>query len=151
MNTHDILLHPFTLGLGLGLVFALLALYRVFKLKWELRRFKRHLSDKLEIEAESARKTRSYLEALRRENENLRVKNASLSDLPEQKIERDLEIYARAEKRMLISVPGFAPVWETAKREALTEIEEEEAGKRPLKRVFTRLFGTPTKEDKLLP
>ena len=151
MNTHDILLHPFTLGLALGLVFALLALYRIFKLKWELRRFKRHLSDKLEIEAESARKTRTDQEALRRENENLRVKNASLNDLPEQKIERDLEIFARAEKRMLISVPGFAPVWESAKNEALTEIEEEEAGKRPLKRVFTRLFGTPAKEDKLLP
>lgn len=144
-------MHPFTLGLALGLIFTCLALYQVFRLKWELRRFKRHLSDKLEIEAESARKVRADLESLRRENENLRVKNASLNDLPDRKIERDLEIFARAEKRMLVSVPGFAPVWETAKSEALTEIEEEEAGKRPLKRVFTRLFGTPTKEEKLLP
>jgi hypothetical protein len=54
---------------------------------------------------------------------------------------RDLEIYARAEKRMLINVPGFAPAWETAKSEAHGELVDEESGKSTPKKIFARLFG----------
>ena len=151
MTTKDILLNHFTWGLALGLVFAALALYRVLKLKIELKRFKRHLSDKLEIEAESMKKIRTEQEALRRENENLRVKNASLNELPDRKNQRDLEIFARAEKRMVVSIPGFAPAWENAKSAAVSEIEEEENGKSAPKRVFSKWFGTSTREDKALP
>ena len=144
-------MHPFTWGLVLGLIFTALALYRMLGLKLELRRFKRHLSDKLEIEAESIKKIRSEQEALRRENENLRIKNAALNELPDRKNQRDLEIFARAEKQMLISVPGFAPVWETAKTTALMELEEEESGKNAPKHVFSRWFGSSGKEEKSLP
>jgi len=144
-------MHPFTWGLVLGLIFTALALYRMLGLKLELRRFKRHLSDKLEIEAESIKKIRSEQEALRRENENLRIKNAALNELPDRKNQRDLEIFARAEKQMLISVPGFAPVWENAKTTALTELEEEESGKNAPKHVFSRWFGSSGKEEKSLP
>ncbi|MEI8342390.1 MAG: hypothetical protein WCH43_12775 [Verrucomicrobiota bacterium] len=151
MTTKDILSHPFTWGLALGMVFTALALYRVLKLKLEIKRFKRHLSDKLEIEAESMKKIRSEQEALRRENENLRVKNAALNEVPDRKNQRDLEIFARAEKRMMVSVPGFAPVWENAKSAAVSEIEEEESGKSAPKRVFSRWFGTSGKEEKSLP
>ena len=151
MTTKDILLNHFTWGLALGLVFAALALYRVLKLKIEFKRFKRHLSDKLEIEAESMKKIRTEQEALRRENENLRVKNASLNELPDRKNQRDLEIFARAEKRVVVSVPGFAPVWENAKSAAVAEIEEEESGKSTPKHVFSRWFGSSGKEEKALP
>ena len=151
MDTRTILLHPFTLGLGLGLLFVVLALYRVIQLKLELTRFKRHLSDKLEIEAESARKFRADRESIRLENENLRIKIASLNEASDRKLIRDLEIFARAEKQMLISVPGFAPVWENARKGAVTEIEEEEKGKRPLKHIFTQWFGSSGKESKTLP
>lgn len=151
MTTKDILSHPFTWGLGLGLVFAVLALYHIVRLKFELKRFKRHLSDKLEIEAESHKKIRAEQESLRRENENLRVKNASLGEMPDKKIQRDLEVFARAEKRMVMSAPGFAPAWENAKSAAMAELEGEESGKSVPKRVFSKLFGTSGKEEKLLP
>ena len=150
MTLHGILHHPFTWGLALGLVFAGLALYRVLRLKMELTRFKRHLSDKLEIEAESTKKIRADQENLRRENENLRVRNAALSEQPDRKIQRDLEIFARAEKRMVVSAPGFAPAWENAKSAAVMEIEAEESGKSIPKRVFSKLFGGPVKEEKPL-
>jgi hypothetical protein len=65
----------------------------------------------------------------------------ALNELPDRKIQRDCEIYARAEKRLLINVPGFAPAWETAKSEAHRELAEEEAGKSAPKRMFARLFG----------
>ncbi len=70
----EIFFSHFALGLYLGLIFAALALYRVFRLQYELRRYKRHLSDKLEIDAEGVTKLRSGHENLRRENENLRVR-----------------------------------------------------------------------------
>ena len=148
---HQILVHPFTWGLFLGLIFTALAVYRVVRLKGEIKRYKRHLSDRLEIEAESAQKKVSDLDRLKKENENLRVKIASLNDFPDRRLERDLEIYARAEKRMVVGVPGFAGPWENAKHDALLEIQGEEAGQSLPKRVFARLFPSPRDEKAALP
>jgi hypothetical protein len=152
MTIKDVLLNPFAYGLYLGLIFAALTFYRVLHLKSEMKRYKRHLSDKLEIEADSMNKVKREVDALRKENENLRLKVGSLNELPDRKLQRDLEVYARAEKRMLISVPGFAPAWESAKNSAVSEIGDEEAGRSIPKRVFARLFGGPQKEgaDKVL-
>ena len=100
------------------------------------------------------KKIKTEMENLRRENEGLRVKVNALNEMPDRKIQRDLEIYARAEKRMHIAVPGFAPAWETAKSEAHMELAEEESGKKAPKRIFARLFGggsvaaLPSREDK---
>jgi hypothetical protein len=148
---HQILVNPFTWGLLLGLVFTALALYRLVWLKSEFKRYKRHLSDRLEIDAESHQKGRSELDRLKKENENLRVKIASLIDFPERRLERDLEIYARAEKRMVVGVPGFAAPWESAKHDALLEIQGEESGQSLPKRVFARLFPGPRDEKAALP
>ena len=145
---HQILASPFTWGLLLGLIFTALALYRIVRLKGEIKRFKRHLSDKLEIEADSHQKNRSELERLKKENENLRVKIAGLNEFPERRLERDLEIYARAEKRMVVGIPGFAGPWETAKHDALLEIQGEEAGQSLPKRVFAKLFPTSARDEK---
>jgi hypothetical protein len=148
---HAILVSQFVWGLLLGLVFALLAFYSLIRLKGEFKRYKRHLSDRLEIEAETVQKKGADLDRLKKENENLRVKVASLNDFSERRLERDLEIYARAEKRMLIGVPGFAGPWENAKHDALLEIQGEEAGQSLPKRVFARLFPSPRDEKAALP
>lgn len=147
----QILENHFTWGLMLGLIFAAMGLYRIVRLKGEIRRYKRHLSDRMEIEAEAVQKKSTELERLKKENENLRMKVASLSDFPERRLERDLEIYARAEKRMVVGVPGFAGPWESAKHDALLEIQGEEAGQSLPKRVFARLFPSPRDEKAALP
>lgn len=134
---------PFSLGLILGLIFAALAFYNYLRMKAELKRFKRHLSDRLEIDSAGVQKSRAELEKLRKENENLRVKVSALNELPDQRAQRDLEIFARAERRMLIAVPGFAAAWEGAKNDARTEMEAEENGGSLPKRVFARLFTAP--------
>jgi hypothetical protein len=137
----DLFLHPFAVGFYCASIFTVLVLYQYFRLKGELARFRRHLSDKLEIEAETMKNTKREVENLRKENESLRVKVNALNELPDRKIQRDLEVYARAEKRMLINVPGFAPAWETAKSESHVELVEEEGGRSTPKRIFARLFG----------
>jgi hypothetical protein len=149
----DIFLHPFALGLYLGLIFTALALYRSFGLQHELRRYRRHLSDKLEIDAEAVNKLRANHEKLRSENENLRIKIAAFNEEPDRRAHRDLEIFARAEKHLLVSIPGFAPAWENAKHAAQSELADEEAGRSLSKRVFGKIFpATPRADaDKLLP
>ncbi|MEI8233678.1 MAG: hypothetical protein WCH57_03220 [Verrucomicrobiota bacterium] len=150
MDTH-LLLHPFALGLELGLFLTALALWRVLRLKLELGRFKQHLSDRMELEASSVQKTRREQEALRRENEQLRIRIAGFNGTQEGRLQQDLEVYARAEKRLLVNIPGFAAAWENAKAAALAELAEEDAGRSLPKRVFSRLFGitTPAKEEAL--
>jgi hypothetical protein len=137
----SLFLGEFALGFYLACVFTIIAIYHLLKSQGELSRFRRHLSDRLEIEAEAMRKMKTEVESLKKENESLRVKVNALNEQPDRKIGRDLEIYARAEKRMLINVPGFAPAWETAKSEAHLELAEEESGRSAPKRLFSRLFG----------
>jgi len=141
VTKEEILTHPFALGFYTGCIFLVISLYNYLRLKGELARFRRHLSDKLEVEADTMKKAKMEVETLRKENESLRVKVNALNELPDRKIQRDCEIYARAEKRMLLNVPGFAPAWETAKSEAHGELAEEETGKSAPKRIFARLFG----------
>ncbi len=141
MNIQELLTREFAWGFYLGCIFLVIATYNYLRLKGEMSRFRRHLSDKLEIEAETMKKIKGEGETLRKENETLRVKVNALNELPDRKVQRDLEVFARAEKRMLLNVPGFAPAWETAKTEAHHELAEEEAGKSAPKRIFARLFG----------
>lgn len=151
MDLQKILTSQFAWGFYLGCVFLIIAAYNYLRLKGELSRFRRHLSDKLEIEAETMKKLKAEQEVLRKENESLRVKVNSLNELPDRKLQRDLEIYARAEKRMLLNVPGFAPAWETAKTDSHNELTEEEAGRTAPKRIFARLFGGGSSAQAALP
>ena len=141
MTTQEILLNPFTLGLALGLLFMAIVLWRLLRLRLELGRFKRHLSERLELDAESVQEKRKELEEVRKENELLRIRVAALGNKPEGKLQRELEIYARAEKQMVVNAPGFAAAWENAKAAAVSEMEAEDAGKSLPKRIFSRWFG----------
>ncbi len=139
----DFLLHPATLGAGCVLlaVLLLLALYHLLRVKGEYTRYRRMLSDKMEIDAAAVSKQKGELDSLRKENENLRIKVQNLSAQPEQKLARELEIFARAEKKMTVAAPGFASPWEQAKQAAWQELCEEEAGKAASRTLFQRFFG----------
>lgn len=134
--------NPFTLGLLIGLLCAGFILWRNLQLKWELRRFKQHLSDRIELEADSVRSQRGELETLRKQNEQLRIRIAEFNQKPDWRAVRDLEVFARAEKRMILNAPGFGAAWENAKSAAHGELQAEEEGRSLSKRVFTRLFGS---------
>src|SRR6202023_4314841 len=144
----DFLNHHFYLGLGIGAVLGLLgigfALMRLFDTKSEVRRLKRHLSDKLELEAEATNRLRLDLQELKQNNENLRIKVANLNQYPDKRLQRELEIYARAERFMVTSSPGFPAVWEEAKRSAIGDLEQEENGRSLPKRVFNALRNRPS-------
>lgn len=147
----DILLHPFALGFYTGCIFLVIALYHQFRLKMEHSRYRRMLSDKMEIDATAVSKQKGELESLRKESENLRIKVQALSAQPEQKLAREVEVFARAEKKMTVAAPGFAAPWEQAKQAAWQELSEEESGKSAPRTLFQRFFGAPTPDTRSLP
>jgi len=127
----------------------LLAMFSHFKTKREFSRFRRHLSDKLELEAKQYDVVRKEKEKVLKENENLRVQISSLNEKPDNKVLREVEVLARAERQLMISAPGFGAAWETAKAHAVDEIQAEEQGKFLPKRIFRRFFGTPGNRERV--
>jgi len=99
------------------------------------------LSDRMEIDATAVSKQKTELDSLRKENENLRIKVQTLSGQPDHKLTRELEIFARAEKKMTIAAPGFASPWEQAKQAAWQELGDEESGRTTPRSLFQRFFG----------
>src|ERR1700686_3408624 len=147
----DFLNHHFYLGFGIGALLGLIgisfAVMRLFDTKGEVKRLKRHLSDKLELEAEATNRLRHDLQDLKQQNENLRIKVANLNQFPDKRLQRELEIYARAERFMVSSSPGFPAVWEEAKRSALAGLEQEENGNSLPRRVFNALLNRPSSKN----
>ena len=139
--------NPFAWGLAIGLLFFGISFWSHFKTKCELRRYKKMLSDKLELEARQYETVRKEKESIGKENENLRVRVQQLMEKPDQKITRDLETFTRAEKRMMMQAPGFAAAWEAAKAQASDELAAEDAGKSLPKRLFNRLFGNTSPRE----
>lgn len=136
--------HPFNTflyGLGLGVLFLVLALWSHWKTKREFGRYKSHLSDKLDLDARQIAESNKERARLSQENEHLRLQIARLNEKPDNKVGRELEILARAEKQMMINAPGFAPAWEMAKSQAMASLEGEEKGQSFPQRIFRKLIG----------
>jgi biopolymer transport protein ExbB/TolQ len=129
------------IGLVIGLFFFLLALRAYWSVSREFRRYKKMLGDKMELEHRQLNELTKERDKFTKENENLRLQVARLNDRTDNKVQRELEIYARAEKQMNISAPGFAPAWEIAKSQALTQLETEERGNSFPQRMFRKLVG----------
>lgn len=145
MDFKAIFSSPFFWGFALGMVFCGLTLWAHFKTKLELKRYRRHLSDKLEIEAQHFSELKKEKDTLKEENENLRLKTKGGGGSSNENIERELEIFARAEKSMYVSAPGFSAAWENAKTAALEEVEQEEQGKSIPRKIFKKFFSAPGK------
>jgi hypothetical protein len=135
------------IGLFLGLIGIVFVINRLWETKAEVRRLKRHLADKLELEAEATNRLRQDLQDFRQQNENLRIKVANLNQFPEKRLQRELEIYARAERMMISTSPGFPAVWEEAKRNAVVDLEQEENGNSLPRRVFNALLNRPSSKS----
>ncbi|MCC6880706.1 MAG: hypothetical protein IT576_01020 [Verrucomicrobiales bacterium] len=153
MDWQAILTSSFFWGFMLGLVFCVLSLFALFRSQGELKRFRRMLSDKLEIDADQIATLKKEVASLKSENENMRIKIGAGAGGGNnlQSLERHLEIYARSEKAMMVSAPGFAGAWENAKSAAMSEIEDEERGKSLPRRIFQKLFAPSKEAAKNLP
>jgi hypothetical protein len=143
MDLHLTTLHLWALIIGFALGFLLfVAQFRShWKTKSEFRRYKKMLTDKMELEHRQLNELNKEREKYTKENENLRMQVGRLNERNDNKVQREMEIYARAEKRMMINAPGFAPAWEIAKSQALSQLEAEEKGNSFPQRMFRKLVG----------
>jgi predicted nuclease with TOPRIM domain len=139
--------NTFIYGFVLCGIFLAQSWWAHFKTKRELKRYKGMLSDKLELDSKQNQDVKKEQTTLKQENENLRMQVARLNERPDNKLQRELEILARAEKQMVISAPGFAPAWEMAKSTALSQLEEEEKGKSFPQKVFRKLIGSGSSQS----
>ena len=135
-------LNTFVYGFLLGAVFLVMAIYSHWKTKREFKRYRLHLSDKLELDAKQLSDSNKERTKLAQENEHMRLQVARLTERGDNKLQRELEIFARAEKHMLINAPGFAPAWELAKSTALTNLQSEESGQSFPQKIFRKILGT---------
>ncbi|GAA5495315.1 hypothetical protein Rhal01_01490 [Rubritalea halochordaticola] len=152
----EIMSHPFTWGLLVGLVL-IVWLWRsmrkdVIHLRKELERIKeekddltRHLNTQLKINAKGNEVLEKQVEELKEQNENLRHNlNASQQKAGKAELRR-LEVMEAAVSAMRENAPGFAPAWERAMRDAENEQEAAEGGlKKLMRKVVPSFRATPT-------
>ncbi|MEI6714479.1 MAG: hypothetical protein WCO60_12050 [Verrucomicrobiota bacterium] len=141
MNT-DWLTSPYALGVYTGLIPALFFRFHLYLARRDMARSEKQQFAQLKTLTDAFQKLQGEVSTTSTDNENLRVKVQSLIQSPERQKLRQLEILVRAEQRLTLTAPGFAPAWQTAKNEALANLEEEERGKSAPKQVFSQLVST---------
>ncbi len=144
---------PFVWGLLLGLLVAgfiwksgfsaaRTAKRELRRVESEMRDLQSHLNTQLKINATGNATTQQEIEELRRQNENLRVNLASLSQKPGRAELRALHAQEAAIAKLREQAPGFAPAWEKAIREAENDLDAAEGGLRKLVRKVIPAIST---------
>ena len=158
----EALKNPFTWGLLLGLLIAGFILKSAFtarrhaarelkRVTMEIKDLQGHLNTQLKINASGNEAVLTELEALRRQNEVLRVNNAALQQKPGRADQRLLQIYEIAIRAMREQAPGFAPAWEKALRQGEAEVEAAESGlKKFVRRVLPGLGNGPSSQTTVI-
>lgn len=163
----EILAHPFTWGLMLGLLVAAFlmknaisarsaAKREITRLNGEIDQLQKHINTHLKITAAGADRLESDLASLRQQNETLRVNLAAAQQKPGRAEMRQLQTYEAALARMREQAPGFAPAWEQALRQAQADVDAAENGlARLVRKVLPGSAPTstsaPTEETPLIP
>lgn len=135
----QIIQHPFTWGLLLGLLVAGFLWKSGFSAKrnvtrelkrveLELKNLQNHLNTQLKITASGNDALQAELETLRKQNETLRVNSAALQQKPGRAEQRLLQVQEIAIRRMREQAPGFAPAWEQALRQGEQEVDAADSG-----------------------
>jgi len=111
--------------------------FEVSGYKKEIKEYKEHLNRQMKITNEGSKNLESALEALKKENENLRISVQTLGQKPGRAEMKLLNIYDTALRKMMMRAPGFSSAWEMSLQEAEQEYHENEKGfKSIIKKVF---------------
>lgn len=131
--------NPFTWGLLLGLLITAFIWKSGFsarrnlsrdlkRVEGEMKNLQNHLNTQLKINASGHEALQTELETLRKQNEQLRINNATLQQKPGRAEQRMLQIQEIAIRSMREQAPGFAPAWEKAIRQGEIEVDASESG-----------------------
>jgi len=127
-------------GVAVGWVVSYLkSLLTIRKYKKELIEYKAHLERQMKITDSGNQTILAEMEALKKENENLRISVKILGQKPGRAELRQFNIYDKALRKMMLQAPGFSSAWENAFTESEREYEENEAG---FKNIMGKVFGS---------
>lgn len=135
-------MNEFFTGMMLGVSFAIvIAIVLVVKnsgvkkqAKEDVEKYKKMLTDRMELETEGIQKLKAENEELKKNNENLRISIQTMSQKPGRKELQRLEVYQTAAERLTMNSPGFAPVWQAALKESEEEFKKTFVGLTPFLR-----------------
>lgn len=151
----DILSNPFSRGLCIGLVAALVFWVRgwikVRELNAQLRKLREHLHTKLEIDSAENERRKEEMEKIKQERDNLRNMVQLLNQKPGRQELRQVQIYQKAIESMFERSPGFAPAWQITMKESEEEIQRAERGIIPFFRRMTTGGGTAVEKSSKKP
>ena len=150
----------FTWGLLLGLLLAAFIWKSGFtarrnvardlkRVEGELKNLQGHLNTQLKITASGQDLLHAELDALRKQNEILRVNHAALQQKPGRAEQRLLQIQEIAIRTMREQAPGFAPAWENALRQGEAEMNAAESGLSKLVRRVIPGLGSSTQAARI--
>lgn len=143
----EFLTHPFSIGLGTGLILVLVVWINGILKRRSL--VKEHLHTQMGINARGNESTITEIAELRKQTENLRVTNATLKQKPGRAELQTLAVYDKALHIMFAKAPGFAPAWENILEEANDDLKRAETGLIPLIRSVFR--PSLSKSNRVLP
>ena len=161
----EIILHPFALGLYVGVFFCIYIFFsemaRRRNLKVKIRELegtneslKNSLHTQMSITEKGNRSREDEVDDLKKKNENMRISLATLQNKPGAAELKMLYTYDRAISIMNQRTPGFSAVWEGVLLEAQKEVEESTSGIRGLiRKVFkpsVLLSNAPVTDEKEL-
>lgn len=127
------------IGLLIGLVIALLV-FCVMMIQKSIQKkaakkqiddLKNMLSNRMDIESTGLTSVKAEIEALKKQNENMRVTLSTLDQKPGRKEMKRLQVYQTAVEKLMISSPGFAAAWQVAVGEAEKGLKEASVGSIP--------------------
>ena len=128
----ELLTHPFTIGLALGLAFALFVAIGGWNkrrtLRKDNRQLREHLHTQLTINSKGNQALQAEIEQLKKQSENLRISLATRTSRPDKSELRTLYLYDKTIHMMYEKAPGFAPAWESTMREAEIEMDKMSTG-----------------------
>ena len=143
MPVLELIQQPFVMGLCIGLLLTVWTWGNGIAKRRDLRRevdkLKDHVNTQMEISNRGNKDMLTELEKLRKDNENLRVANASLKQKPGRQELQQLHVYDKALRILFQKAPGFAGAWESAVTESEKELAANESGLMP----FVRKLLTP--------
>lgn len=139
MDFKEIINSQFTWGLALGLLIAgfilknaigakIVLKREIKRIEAEKREMHSHLNTQMKITATGSDVLTKEIEALKSQNENLRVTLAALQAKPDKAEQRQFRMQEMAVSAMREQAPGFAGAWEKAMRQAESDMASAESG-----------------------
>jgi len=125
----------FAIGLGIGLIIAFYFLIsgniQKRNLNKEIKRQKKMLQERLEVELESIAAMKDKIKNLEEENNNFKQSLQSLSQKASRAEIQQLAIYQKGIDILTAQSPGFGPAWQNALEKSKDEIGLSAKGVKP--------------------